>query len=153
MIFCPTILICMVYIYFRRIACVGKLCFAILVESHRISYHVLCSPFIKMRIFYECLADCLADVGHGFSKNKVFYENLHAPILGLYGENIFKIKTYKNVFLWAEWYVWSVYKSCMQLMALQSQDFCGHHRPGSKRSSKFQLRKLPVQPHAIWALA
>ena len=76
MTFCPTILVRMILnIYFDRIACVGKLCFAILVESHRIPYHVLCSPFIKMRILYECLANCLVDVGHGFSKNKIFYEN------------------------------------------------------------------------------
>jgi hypothetical protein len=56
----------------------------------------------------------MVDVGYGFSKNKTFYENLHAPILGLYGENISEIKTYQNVFLWAEWYVGSVYKSCIQ---------------------------------------
>jgi hypothetical protein len=47
----------------------------VLVESHRISYHVPCSLFIKMRILYECLANCLVDVGYGFSKNKTFYEN------------------------------------------------------------------------------
>jgi hypothetical protein len=68
-------LICMCYKYFRRNACVGKLCFDILVESHRISYHVPCSPFIKIRILYECLANCLVDVGYEFSKNKIIYEN------------------------------------------------------------------------------
>jgi hypothetical protein len=56
--------ICMFYKYFFRTnACVGILCFAILVESHRISYHVPCSPLIKNAYIVWVLSQLLGRRG------------------------------------------------------------------------------------------
>ena len=97
-----------------------------------------------MRMLFKCLANCFVDVGHGFSKNKIFYEKLTSSHSGAVLWKYFKDNTCQNVFqksTWAASSEWlcrlKFWWSCIQWVALQIQVLVNLHPVSGSADSGF----------------